>query len=77
MSNLQITFQPDEVIKCFETNIVNNNIGEEPENFTVTVTPVVGNVTAIEPTTTCVTIIDDDGMLIAIMHVTIITMVPP
>ena len=62
MSNFQITFQPDETMKCFEMNIINNNLREETENFSVTVSPIAGNVTTVEPTTTCVMITDDDGM---------------
>ena len=49
-------------MQCFEMNIINNNIREGTENFSVSVSPVAGNVTTIEPTTTCVMITDDDGM---------------
>ena len=62
VSNFQITFQPDETMQCFEMNIVNDNVREGTENFTVTVSPVAGNVTTIEPATTCIMITDDDGM---------------
>lgn len=62
VSNLQITFQPDETVRCFEMTIINNNNQEETENFTVTVSPVAGDVLIIEPATTCVMITDDDGM---------------
>lgn len=68
MTNFQITFQPDETVKCFEIGVINNNIEEETENFTVTVLPVAGDVAAIEPTTTCVMITDDDGTLMIINY---------
>lgn len=62
MTNRQITFQPDETMQCFEVTILNNNSPEQTEIFNVTVSPVAGDVATVEPTTTCVTIIDDDGM---------------
>ena len=62
MSNRRITFQPDETVKCFEITIRNNNNRENTENFTVTVSPVAGDVATSEPSTTCVTITDDDSM---------------
>lgn len=64
MSNLRITFQPDETVKCFEMNIVDDPLGEEIENFSVTVSPLAGDVMTIDPTTACVMITDDDGMCV-------------
>lgn len=62
MSNRQITFQPDETMRCFEMTIANDNNQEQTEIFNVDVSPVTGDVSTVEPDTTCVTIIDDDGM---------------
>ena len=72
MSNFQITFQPDETMQCFEMTIINNNIREGTENFSVSVSPVAGNVTTIEPMTTCVMITDDDGMSYQVLDVIIL-----
>ena len=43
-------------------NIVNDNVREGMENYSVTVSAVAGDVATAEPTTTCVMITDDDGM---------------
>ena len=43
-------------------NIVNDDVREGTENYSVTVSGVAGDVATAEPTTTCVMITDDDGM---------------
>ena len=59
-------------MQCFEMNIINDNFREQTENFSVTVSPVAGDVATIEPTTTCVMITDDDGTLVISKAITII-----
>ena len=58
-----ITFQPDETMKCFEIDIVNDVIAEAVENFTVTVVPASGDVGVTDPDRAVVCITDDDGKL--------------
>ena len=57
----QVTFSTVETIKTVPVSITNDNIAEETESFTASLTAVSGAVVSGDGDTATINIIDDDG----------------
>ncbi len=56
----QLQFNPSQEHQCFNITILDDTIMESEEEFQVTLTTVMENVT-LDPNTTTITVADDDG----------------